>query len=269
VILNAVCLDGKDLFQFGKILIAHFREELLKAVTTVSEGKHASADWFSYDDLIRIIETLATAANEVKKSLQSSLPLELAFIKLTTTRPVISDLESRVAKLESILKDHPDSSASAVAKMKAAPLSEIMPPSGSGNFPGKETQPPPSFTPPVNSEPFIQWLDFLEAVKKKKRTLAALIQEGKPLNYNGRELVVGLAPNLKFHLENLMQSQNKELLESIIKEVCGQTISLSCVPLPEEAPARDKTKTATAGPDLVNEAVKLFGGEVKPLPKEE
>lgn len=269
VILNEVCLDGKDLYQFGKILIAHFRDELLKLVTIGSTGKCSLTDGFSSDQLIRIIETLATAANEVKKSMQSSLPLELAFIKLTATHPPTSDLESRVAKLESILLDQPESSASAVAKMKAAPLSEIMPPSGSGSFPGKENPPPPSVTTPVNSETFIQWPDFLAAVKKKKRTLAALIQEGKPLNFNGRELVVGLAPNLKFHLENLMQSQNKELLESIIKEVCGQTISLSCVPLPEETPARAKTKTATAEPDLVNEAVKLFGGEVKPLPKEE
>lgn len=279
-ILSEVCLDGKDLFQFGRSLIAYFREKLLVAVTAGSRRNSGAAESFSATEMIRIIETLATATNEVKRSLQSSLPLELAFIKLTAGQPgsgepgSIVSLESRVAKLENILQDRTS------APPKVRPEAALLPESASPVKPGAESLkakenpvPPPTQTVVIatagNSETFTLWPAFIEAIKKKKRTLAALIQEGKPVNFNGRELVVGLPPNLKFHLENLNVPQNKELLEGILKEVCGQPVSLSCMPLSDETTVTTKIEPTAKEPDLVNEAVKLFGGQAKPLSKEE
>jgi DNA polymerase-3 subunit gamma/tau len=278
-ILSEVCLDGKDLFQFGRSLIAHFREELLTAVTAGS-GKKFGVEGFSTAELIRIIETIATATNEVKRSSQSSLPLELAFIKLTAglTAPgdpePRSSLESRVAKLENILQER--SSIPPRVRPEANPLPEPAQPvkAATDHLKPKENPAPPLPSPVVaatagGSETFPQWSAFIEILKKKKRTLAALIQEGKPVSYNGRELVVGLPSNLKFHLENLAMPQNKELMEGILKEVCGQTLILSCVPISDEAVTPAKTQSAPKEPNLVNEAVKLFGGQAKPISKEE
>jgi DNA polymerase-3 subunit gamma/tau len=266
-ILSEVCLDGKDLFQFGRSLITYFREELLATVTYGSSGKSGATENFSASEIIWIIETLSTATNEVKKSLQSSLPLELAFIKLTAGHINSGDLESRVAKLENLFQDR--TSVPAKARSEAAPLPEPAPvvkPIVDG-LKVKETSSPPTtgvIPAGAGTETFTQWPVFIEAVKKKKRTLAALIQEGKPVSFNGCELVVGLPPNMKFHLENLGMPQNKELLESILKEVCGQPVSLSCVPLSGET-APSNTEPAANEPDLVNQAVKLFGGQAKPL----
>lgn len=273
-VLSQVSLDGKDLFQFGRSLIAYFRGELMAAVTADSSKKTAEAHGFTTAELIRIIETIATATNEVKRSLQSSLPLELAFIKLTAGQAASGDLESRVAKLENILQDR--SAIPPRARLEANPLPEPVQPAKTAYDDLKTNEshmPPPvpatAIAAGIGSETFTQWPVFIEAVKKKKRTLAALIQEGKPVSYNGRELVVGLPAHLKFHLENLVMPQNKELLEGVLKEVCGQPVSLSCVPLSEEAAAPAKKDLVTKDPDLVNQAVKLFGGEAKPLPKEE
>jgi DNA polymerase-3 subunit gamma/tau len=278
-ILSEVCLDGKDLFQFGRSLVAYFREKLLAAVTTKKTG---TTEGFSTAELIRMIETIANATNEVKRSLQSSLPLELAFIKLTAGPAASGELESRsalesrVAKLENLLQ----AGASVLPRVKpeTAPLPG---PSGNVKTTSDTTKPNEISTPPPvaaaaavaasagsGTESFKEWPNFIEAVKKKKRTLAALIQEGKPVSYNGRELVVGLPPNLKFHLENLAVPQNKELLEGILKEVCGQPITLSCIPLSNDG-GTPATESASSEPDLVNEAVKLFGGQAKPLSKEE
>jgi DNA polymerase-3 subunit gamma/tau len=265
-ILSDVCLDGKDLFQFGRSLIAYFREQLFTSLTANPKGKGAPGNESSACDLIRIIETLASATNEVKKSLQSSLPLELALIKLTADQVTTGDLEARVVKLEKLLQDL----SSAKRNPKAPSVSEPVSPAGSNTVSSKPTidvnQPRTDVTPDIAETEFGQWPVFLEAVKKKKRTLAALIQEGKPLSYNGRQLLVGLPSHLKFHLENLMLPQNKELLEGIIQEICGANVSLACVPLPEEPPSKARAENK---PDLLNETVKLFGGEVRPLPEEE
>lgn len=272
-ILGEVCLDGKDLFQFGRSLVAYFREELLTEVTAGSSLKPGT-EGFNTAELIRIIETIAAATNEVKKSSQSSLPLELAFIKLTAGLKTPGDLESRVAKLEKILQER--SSIPPRVRPDATPLPEPAQPVKTATDSLKSQKspaPPQPSTVAVMTaggpETFTQWSAFIEALKNKKRTLAALIQEGKPVNYNGRELVVGLPPNLKFHLENLAMPQNKELMEGILKEVCGQPVILSCVPVSDEGVTAAKTQSAAKEPNLVNEAVKLFGGQAKPISKEE
>lgn len=295
-ILSQVCLDGKDLFQFGRSLIAHFRGKLLDRVAAGSDKNPAvpegsatgegcvttegstMAKGFNTAELIRIIETIASATNEVKRSLQSSLPLELALIKLTAGPEVsgktesLDSLESRVARLENILKN--GLPVSQTKKTETVSLAQAAKTATEG-IKAKEGPPPQMASTPAaistgtGLEAFPQWTAFIEAAKKKKRTLAALIQEGKPVSYNGRELVVGLPPNLKFHLENLVMPHNKELLEGILSEVCGQTISLSCIPLSNETGTQSKTEPAAKEPDLVNEAVKLFGGQAKPLLEEE
>ncbi len=264
-ILGNVAADGKDLFQFGRSLIIHFRKQLLNGLTTDLKEKDNLENDFSTEDIIHIIEILAAANNEVKRSLQSSLPLELAFIKLTTVQASGNDLETRVAKLEKLLQGQLQPR----SRMNSA---EAEPAKSAGLSVTTSKSPDIPISPAINlakgnpQTEFAQWPEFLEAVKKKKRTLAALIQEGKPVSFNGDLLVVGLPPQLKFHLENLMLPQNKELLESVIQETCGKKICLSCIPMPDEAEAKIRTEET---PSPLNEAVRLFGGEVRPLQKEE
>lgn len=250
-ILNDVSLGGKDLFQFGRSLVEHFRKLLLDLVA--SGDKEAQ---FKPDQLIAIIETIAAATNEVKRSLEGSLPLELAIIKLTAAAGRSGSLESRVARLEEELR----------ALQSAAPAPER--PQLRRNEPAVNPQPKPSPALALpGKEPAggdFQWELFLEAVKQKKRTLAALIQEGKPLGVKNGVLMVGFPPNLKFHLENLALPQNKELLEKILQEVAGIG-RISCVPL------SDTTTPVEAGgaPDALTKAVQMFGGEVKSVTKGE
>jgi DNA polymerase III subunit gamma/tau len=261
-VLNEVCMDGKDLFQFGRSLVGHFRELLLGALTD-----SGAVRMFSPGELIRIIETLATATNEVKRSLQSALPLELAFIKLAMADTPPDNLEARVARLEALLQG------GAVARQPVTQAAPIPPQPVSVNpLPAARQPVPPESRPGTlsGSNGFEGWDAFLEEVKKKKRTLAALIQEGKPLSFDQGELVVGFPPNLKFHLENLALAQNKELLESILKGMINREVKITCIPLPDGQKTVKKSEPATAaGPDSLAQAVTLFGGEVRPVLKED
>ncbi len=257
-LLADVNLSGKDLWQFGRSLVEHFRELLLAALG--SDQKIG----FATEELIGIIETLANATLEVKRSQQSSLPLELALIKLTNPTPT-SDLESRIAKLEALLPAN-------ITPVKSIPLPVVETPSRntSGRDPelksdeGKKSA--LQSAEPLINNPLKHWEVFLEVIKKKKRTLAALVQEGKPISFEGNELVVGFPPNLKFHLENVQLPNNKELLEGILKNLCGQDLKINFVPLEEPAPA---TQSGSQEPDILKRTVDLFGGEVRPVSKEE
>lgn len=256
-LLAAVNLSGKDLQQFGRSLVEHFRQLLLTALGSDRETG------FGTEELISIIETLADATLEVRRSQQSSLPLELALIKLTNPTPV-HDLEARVAKLEALLQ------------AKTAPVKTYTPPVAETvrqNIPTdrKTIKPIDNDTAGQSSVPLINnplkhWEVFLEVIKKKKRTLAALVQEGKPLSFDENELVVGFPPNLKFHLENVSLPHNKELLEGILKNLCGQELKISFTPLTEQAP---DTQSRDQESDILKRTVDLFGGEVRPITKEE
>jgi DNA polymerase-3 subunit gamma/tau len=306
--LNRVVLDGKDLFQFGKSLIEYFRELLIETVT--GEGKPTL---FTSSELISIIETISSATNEVKKSLQSSLPLELAFIKLTagsgtTTRngaitavsgnPV--NLEARVFELERMLQEGSGSLRSVTStparQSKEATISNIPLNPAFESAAGKG-----SVSTPLNTgetKTFEHWNHFIEAMKQKKRTVAALIQEGKPLNFTGNQLWVGFPPDRKFHMERLEAPENKELLESVLKDVCGSPVKITCIPLSQDGAPHgivpqgsspqgmtlqrtppqgvlpqgmlaNQPGTQPAEPELLTKARTMFGGEIQPIPKED
>lgn len=257
-LLAEVNLSGKDLWQFGRSLVEHFRRLLLAALGSDKDTP------FTTEELIRIIETLADATLEVKRSQQSSLPLELAFIKLTSPPPV-SDLEARIARLEALLQGNIPAVKSNLPTVAEVPSRNT--PAASPDLKPKENKVPAvQPTEPLISNPLKHWEVFLEVIKKKKRTLAALVQEGKPVSFEGNELVVGFPPNLKFHLENVKLPNNKELLESILKNLCGQDLKLRFIPLEEPAPAAQKESRE---PDILKRTVDLFGGEIRPVSKEE
>ncbi|HYH01592.1 MAG TPA: DNA polymerase III subunit gamma/tau, partial [Bacillota bacterium] len=270
-VLDSVGMNGKDLFQFGRSLTEHFRGLLLKSLS----GETVSIV-FAPGELITIIETLAAATNEVKRSFQSALPLELALIKLTAIREAGGDLEARILRLEQLFQQ-------GVVNITAQPAPPAAVTTGtasirdSGVKSQPQSQPQPARPVPIptpqtvvqSGQGFADWENYLEAVKARKRTVAALVQEGKPLDYSGGQLTIGFPPHLKFHLDNLALPQNRELLENIFKEQYGQTIRISCVPLTSEtAPAIQAVPKAPT-PDLLAKAVSIFGGEVKPISKEE
>lgn len=257
-LLAEVNLSGKDLWQFGRSLVEHFRRLLLAALGSDKETP------FTTEELIRIIETLADATLEVKRSQQSSLPLELALIKLTNPAP-LNDLEARIARLEALLQGNIPSVKSNPPTVTAV-LSRNTPAASPDLKPKENKIPAVQSTGPLINNPLKHWEVFLEVIKKKKRTLAALVQEGKPVSFEGNELVVGFPPNLKFHLENVKLPNNKELLEGILKNLCGQDLKLHFIPLEEPAPV---AQSKSQEPDILKRTVDLFGGEIRPVSKEE
>jgi DNA polymerase-3 subunit gamma/tau len=269
-VLDAVGLNGKDLFQFGRSLIEHFRELLLQSLSGQSAGASLPPQ-----AMVKIIETLAGAANEVKRSFQSALPLELALIKLTAIAPQ-NELEARIAKLEAALAQGSFSSAPPPSPQNVTqavkPADKFIKPPPQANMTGPTPQ--AQSVAAVKAGPgFSDWDNYLEAIKARKRTVAALVQEGKPVEYGDGKLVIGFPPHLKFHLDNLALPQNKELLERIFQELYSENIKITCVPWTPGSGAgtknATKTKAEPAVPDLLSQAVTLFGGEPKPLMKEE
>jgi DNA polymerase-3 subunit gamma/tau len=274
-VLDGVSQGGKDLFQFGRSLIEHFRELLLQSLT----GASTDEAW-APEDLVAVIETLAAATYEVKRSFQSTLPLELALIKLTALRESGADLAARVTRLEDLLRQGgvPAQTSPAVdpdrTVYRKPPEVDPKPSPAAKPVPASVPAPDPMMANANGAERtgagFTDWENFLEAVKARKRTVAALIQEGKPLDFSAGKLTIGFPPHLKFHLDNLSLPQNQALLEEIFQKQYGQTVKICCLPFSAvtEVAAKPAVKPQAA-PDVLAQAVAMFGGDAKPLIKED
>jgi DNA polymerase-3 subunit gamma/tau len=272
-ILSEISLNGKDLFQFGRSLVQYYRNLLLNSL---GGGDSSKGNQTGPEDLVHVIEEIAAATAEVKKSIQGPLPLELAFIKLTALRTDPTDLEARIRKLETLVAE------GHIAIQTAVPATTNNSPAVGANTQNSQadaavpTKKVPSSTPTrktatVASGTNCNWEEFLEAVKKKKRTLAALIQEGKPLQFTTSELTVGLPSNLKFHLDNLSLPQNREIIEGILQDFTGGTVKFTCVPVNANEPIGEPGNQSRKSnePEILSKAVQLFGGEVRPVSKED
>jgi DNA polymerase-3 subunit gamma/tau len=262
-ILEDVCQNGKDLLQFGRSLIEYFRQLLLQSLS----GQTATA--FEPRELVAIIEVLASAANEVKRSFQSALPLELALIKLTAVCEPADGLEARVARLEAALRQGAFPPSGAVAPVTPSSGVTKRRTAAAKFNPAQPAEDAAAAAADLNGG--FDWERFLDLVKQKKRTVAALVQEGKPLSFDADKLTVGFSPHLKFHLDNLALPQNKELLERILSDLYNRPVKIACVPItaPPAATAATARSEQPAAPDSLAQAVALFGGEVKPLLKED
>ncbi|HBF39815.1 MAG TPA: DNA polymerase III subunit gamma/tau [Firmicutes bacterium] len=266
-ILTDISLNGKDLFQFGRSLVQYYRNTLLTALLG-ENGKNGLAQ--PPRELVHIIEELAAATGEVKKSVQGTLPLELAFIKLTALQSDPADLEVRIQKLEALVKEGRFEFQTVSGKQADTHETNDASRKEDAVLKKASTPVPVQKAATAESGSACSWEQFLEAVKKKKRTLAALIQEGKPVQFTNELLVLGLPSNLKFHLENLSLPQNKEILEEILQELTGGIVKFSCVPVPlHEQTSESKQPLKSNEPEVLSKAVQLFGGEVRPVSKEE
>jgi hypothetical protein len=196
--------------------------------------------------------------------------LELALIKLTTETAYQNEILARLEQLEQtvarfqnsggvtppVIKSNPESAPKSIALKTpvAQPTSTEESPAVSGLQPEQGN---------------IDWDAFLEKVKQKKRTVGALIQEGKAVSFDGTQLVVEFPPNLKFHIENLALPQNKELLENILLSIYGKPIKIACVPQNDKPRPGIPPEKSQGPPDVLQQAVSLFGGKVEPISKEE
>jgi hypothetical protein len=213
-----------------------------------------------------VIQTIAGATQEVKKSFQNALPLELALIKLTSETTPQNEILARLEHLEKAIAALQNSGIEEPQALKAEPrLSRAALPQPE---PEAAREIPQAATAAIEQGSF-DWDGFLDKVKQKKRTVGALIQEGKPAGFDGMELVVEFPPNLKFHIENLALPQNKELLENVLLSIYGKPIKITCIPQNTKSKAESPAEKKPAAPDLLQQAVSLFGGKVEPISKEE
>lgn len=286
-VINRVVGDGVDPRQFNRQVVEYLRELLLIKVGDGSSLVHVTPEvlqemkgqvaQLSIRELIKVVRLFNQAGLDLKASVQSQLPLELAFVDAT------------LGEEEKAAPPAARPSPGTVPKTSAGPRAASAPRSAPTGKPAKSVKEKAREEPraastglrltlaTVNS----QWGRILGEAKLRNRSVEALLKSCQPLGVEGQEVVLGFL--YPFHKEKIEESQNKALVESVVSQVVNSSCRIRCVLSPkgerqtqpvqepvkrpqedpgenEETP-RDKYSSIAEDP-LVQEAVSKYGAQV-------
>ena len=77
---------------------------------------------------------------------------------------------------------------------------------------------------------------------------------------SGGKFIIEFSPEFKFHWENTKRPDNLRLVEEAILRVTGQELKVEC--LLEEGQNSPKERDVEEEPDILRNALDLFGGKV-------
>lgn len=229
--------QGHDLARLVTDLLEHLRHLLLVQHTgdvpdsvpvtdETRERLRAQANQLGQAEVLRLIDLLAVAVDDIRQGGDPRLPLELALVKVTRPRADhsrealllrLEQLEGRAGRPE----PPPPVPAPTGAPARVAPAPE--PP------PAEPETPPAAGEPPLELEHLQQlWRQaVLPALQERSIPTASMLHEARPVELAGSRLVVEFPPSASFHRNLAEEPRNAGLLAEVLHEVTGRRLTLA------------------------------------------
>ena len=273
--LDEQAAAGKEMMKLMSDLIAHLRDLLVYKVKPealsdetapelqASLGEEASL--VETGRLLELIDQFAEAEGRMKWAPNKKLHFEVAVIKAIQTLGQVT-LDEVIENLAALRGG--EASVSSVAKTLAPPKSA--------------TSPAPVVSAPASSaapaDMAETWPKLVQLVYKRRPLIRDWINAARFLGVQGREVLVGFAPEEKLMMESLARPTNRSFLEGLLKELTGSEWTLKLkiakdLPPAEPPPPETQTEPEATKPNdpiesfkddpLIKEALEIFKGEIK------
>ncbi len=268
--IDEIIQDGKDINQFIKDLIFHFRNllivktsnnpmEIMDIDEETVEKYILQVKDMSVDYILKVLDILNTSEAQAKWATQPRIILEMAIIKIVKIEERMA-LEERVKKLEEIIKggeipivkaNETKTVEKTITKSKPKKIIEE---------PKREPEPEPIVDDGVEL-PFEtiknNWENILQVVRDSRASTHGLLREGEPISFSNNKLEIGFKDGYGFHKEAISKDENKELVEKIISNYFNKNISINFIMIDnfvEEENTTDK--------DSIQEVTDFFGEDI-------
>jgi DNA polymerase-3 subunit gamma/tau len=219
--------QGQDLGRLVMDLLEHLRHlmlvqhmgevpETLPATEETRERLRAQANQLGPATVVRLIDLLAVAVDDMRQGGDPRLPLELALVKVT--RPA-SDLsrESIAYRLEQLERG--------AVPARSGPETHAAP-----TAPAVEEEPPPESPalPDVELEQLQEaWQrSILPAVEERSIPTASVLREAHPATLAADTLTLEFPQNADFHRQLAEEPKNATLLADVLYEVTGRRMAV-------------------------------------------
>ncbi len=219
--------QGQDLARLVADLLEHLRHLLLvqhmgevpdslPVTEETRERLRSQANQLGEPLVLRLIDLLAVAVEDVRQGGDPRLPLELALVKVTRPGADLSQesLAYRIEQLESRSRDGHHSPQ--VAERPSAP--------------------PPAAAPPAEADPTGVDIEHLRqlwkqavvpAVAERSIPAASVLNEARPAELSGDRLVIEFPPAASFHRNLAEEPKNATVLLEVLHEITGRRLQLA------------------------------------------
>jgi DNA polymerase III subunit gamma/tau len=228
--LDELAERGQDLGRLVSDLLEHLRHlllvqhmghvpESLPVTDDTKELLRQQANQLPEPTVLRLIDLLAVAVDDIRQGGDPRLPLELAIVKVTRPHADLSreSLSHRVELLESRA---PGPATHDVAPVATEKRDE--PP------PAAPAAPSASAAPTVELEQVTEAWDrsILDAVRERSIPVASLLTEAKPTDLADDTLTLEFPAGADFHRRQVGEPQNIGLLREALYEVTGRRLAV-------------------------------------------
>jgi DNA polymerase III subunit gamma/tau len=223
--------QGQDLGQLVRDLLEHLRHLLLvqhmghvpDSLPVTEETKELlrqQANQLPEPAVLRLIDLLAVATDDIRQGADPRLPLELALVKVTRPQSDLSR-ESLAHRVE-LLETRPHSQGAQAREPEAAPLQPV----ASSSPP--EPEPPSETAPAIELAQVSEAWDrsILDAVRERSIPVASLLTEARPTDLAEDTLTVEFPAGTDFHRRQIAEPQNIGLLRDALYEVTGRKLAV-------------------------------------------
>ena len=211
-----------------RLMLAQHLGDVPETAATSEEARErllAQANQLGEATVLRLVDLLAVAVDDMRQGGDPRLPLELALVKVT--RPA-SDLsrESIAFRLERLEQGEPTT-----APAPPAPRE----PEAAADEPAPTPQPEPERVPVPVGAPALELSQLQEAwgrtvlpavEERGGIPTASLLREAHPADLNGDTLTLEFPPTAQFHLDLARAPKNAGLLADALYDVTGRRLEL-------------------------------------------
>jgi DNA polymerase-3 subunit gamma/tau len=227
VFLEELSEQGQDLGRLVTDLLEHLRHVLLvqhmghvpESLPVTDETKEAlrqQANQLPEPTVLRLIDLLAVAVDDMRQGGDPRLPLELALVKVTRPHADLSreSLAHRVEVIEHRLTS-------------GQPVLAERPPSGAPEEAPTGRKPEPE-APEVKLEQVSDaWSrSILDSVRERSIPVASLLSEARPKELAGDTLTLEFPAGADFHRRQAAEPQNLGVLRDALYEVTGRRLAV-------------------------------------------
>ena len=284
VSIDEIIQNGKDIHQFIKDVITHFRNLMVvKSSKNPSnildlddiEGYISQSKSMDLGYILKALEIFTEAESQAKWSTQPRIILEMATIKLVNAGDELSLLE-RIERLEQGIGPVRDVARSNIRETKDRRIEkEIEKKPLVSDYSNKEA---PKDSKAKEEAPRVniiddgkeltldtivaQWQNVLQQIKSSKISLYALIIEGEILSFENNLLTIGYKENFGFHQQAVSKKDNKEFVEQIISTYFNKNISINFIMGIKKVQAKE-TEVEKGKEEAIKGVLDLFGDIVK------
>ena len=265
--------QGQDIGRLVTDLIEHLRHlllvqhvghvpESLPVTEETRERLREQANQLPEPTVLRLIDLLAIALDDMRQGGDPRLPLELALVKVTRPQADLSR-ESLAHRLE-LLEARPRGGAPVAAEQRASlplvavPEAPVEPAEAEVEAP---TEAPP--LPPLELDQLRDaWQrSVVEAVKTRSIPISTLLAEARPVEITDDTVTIEFAPAAGFHRAQIDEPKNLALLRDALYEVTGRRLRVETIIGASPEPVEQEDPRELSEEDVISLLKDTFDAE--------